>query len=460
MKRHSFDLKRGRRKGNSIKRYKFLYIVALALAPQLCFAQQPAFLLNTSADGIAKDSSLLPEVLATTPVVKKQQSLTARWLDLTDLSHSERYRNSFNQGGFHMFEDGQERSIVAGRIKLDEQARYTIGFRASSGRYFNWAYADFAGQGRTSRVKAGQADGMINAAKTPAEVAESAAAKIADPVGFAVSSSPSSGWEFYVRELYLSATPVKPLTVEFGSMDFERGYGSEITTFDNDGYISGERVRIQDPKHLFFDQVGFTSAFFGSINTPNLFARGGDFTSSNYRQVFAKKRVNKRVAFSADYTWSIGTEALRQGAIVETRETKIVDSVRVEAYQRLNSVTLQGLSIGNGAGFAVTADKRIDKRLNIDGGFASIDANYTAFGGSRYLHSSGFSMNGDTYGIGQRGFTHVSFQFAPGVTAFGFYTHAVGSGIAARELDLNKQGLNAGLTFDLKAWANIKNRVF
>jgi len=258
----------------------------------------------------------------------------------------------------------------------------------------------------------------------------------------------------------MSATPVKAATVEFGSFGFERGYGSEITTFDNDGYLTGERVRIQDPKHLFFDQVGFTTAFMGFINEPNLFNRGAGFQSSNYRQVFAKKQLNKRVGVSADYTWLIGTDTVREAALVDTKESKIVDNVRVESYQRLNTISLQGLPIGGGSGIAVTADKKFGKLWNGDAGFASIDEDYTVYGNSRYFHSSGFSLNGDTYGLGNRAFTHLSYKVSPGVTAFSYYTHAVGAGVANWVLDLNKQGLNVGMTFDMKALVNTGRKVF
>src|ERR1039457_3812087 len=76
--------------------------------------------------------------------------------------------------------------------------------------------------------------------------------KEANASGYAISNSIDNGWKFYVRELYVSATPIKAATVEFGSFGIERGYASEITTFDYDGYLTGERIRIQAPAHLFF----------------------------------------------------------------------------------------------------------------------------------------------------------------------------------------------------------------
>jgi hypothetical protein len=77
--------------------------------------------------------------------------------------------------------------------------------------------------------------------------------------------------------------------------------------------------------------------------------------------------------------------------------------------------------------------------------------------GSRFFEAVCFPLNGDAYGQGNRPFVHASYKIAPGVTAFGFYTHEVGS---ARVLTLNQQGLNAGMTFDLKAMVNKAKLVF
>ena len=177
--------------------------------------------------------------------------------------------------------------------------------------------------------------------------------------------------------------------------------------------------------------------------------------------------MNDRIAFSGEYTWQTGTNTLREGLVIGTKESKVADSVRFEAYERLNSVTFAGLAtsaIGpipsltvNGAsGFAVTINKKVGN-LSGDIGFATIDSDYSVYANSRFFHAVGFPLNGDTYGQGNRPFVHASYKVAPGVTAFGFYTHEVG---ATRVLTLNQQGLNAGMTFDFKAMVNKAKLVF
>lgn len=407
----------------------------------------------SSNDGV--DSSATLSVPAAKPVVP-EQSLTGRWLDLSNFSHSERYRNQYGDDGAHYFEDGQQQSLISGRIKLDADERYAIDFRASSGRTFNWSYADYAGRG----FKA-----SLNNPYYPTDISDPSgdptvlAAYQADPKGVAVIDRlNSAGWEFYMRELYLSATPVKPVTVEFGSFGFERGYSTEITTFDNDGYLTGERVRLDDPKHFFFDQISATSAYFGYFNQPNLFDRGGGFSKSNYRQVAAKKQLTPRVGISGEWNWisnNAKTNTLREAIVVNVNESKVLDRFRIEGYEMVNHVSLQGDDERARQGFAIVGEKKIGK-LSGDFGFASIDRDYGLYSGSSFMQEVGFSLNGDTYNTSIRIFSHVSYKINPVVTAFGFYTRMTGQIIT----DLNNQGLNAGLSFDLKALVNTEKRVF
>lgn len=390
--------------------------------------------------------------------------LFSRWLALDTLSHAERYRNAFATGGFHDFENAQARSLIAGKVKLDADGRFDIGFRASSGRYFNWAFSNFTGEAFFKRVRDPRFQSSYFDA---AQKVERARSILADPTGFAIASHVfSNGWEFYLRELHLDVTPVKPLTVEFGSLGFERGLSSEITTFDEDGYVSGERIRVHAPKQLFVDEVSFTNGFFGDIATVNLFARGASLQKFNYRQLAAKKQLSQRVGVSGEYTWQVGTDTLREAAVIETGESRVFDRVRLELYQRPNSITFPGVSqsrigpippitVAGGAGFALVVEKKVGK-LSGDFGFASIDKDYSVYYGSRFVHAVAFTLNGDTYGQGKRPFVHASFDLAPGVSAFGFYTHAVGS----RVQTFNEQSLNAGVNFNFKSMINREKLVF
>ena len=382
----------------------------------------------------------------------------SRWVDVSEMSESQRYRNSFDENGKAIFAAGQQRTFLAGRLKLDREGRYFIGVRASSGQFFNWGYADFIGHDFKYN------SGLTLAGFTPAETASFFTAYAADPAG-ANHNFADKGWNFYVRDLYISATPIKLATVEFGSIQIERGYSSEITTFDDDGFIAGERVRIHDAKHLGLDEVSFTSAYLGDVVTPNFFERGNRLTQSNYRQIAGKKLIHNRVGVSAEYNWLSGTDTLREAAVLKVPESKVVDELHVELYQRVNTITFPGvassfmgpiapLPISTGQGFAIFAEKKAGP-VSGDFGYDRVDSHYGVYTNSRFLEDVGFSLNGDSYSTGNRIFGHLSYKLNPVVSVFGFYTHTVSGDFYT----YCKQGLNAGLKFDLKALINVEKKV-
>ncbi len=377
--------------------------------------------------------------------------LTARWLDLKTLSYSGRYRNSTNADGRHLFMFGQQRYIADGKLKLDASGKYTINFHGSSGRTFNWAFADFAG---------GQYRDSVIAARTYKSAAQQAAltkAIAADPDGAIYKLGfPSRGGYFYLRQLYVSATPISQVTVEFGSLPIEHGQNTEITSFDDDGYMSGERVRLHDPKHLFFDQIATTWGFVGNTLKPNFFARGSDLKTNNYQQYLVEKKIATRAVASADFSELNGTHSMREAIAIKTPEAKVIDSARFELYQRMNDIALSGVKFAKGSGFAVSADKLLMKKVNVEAGFASVDNNYAAYSGSPYLASIGFGWNGDTFSAGKRGFAKLDWKMTNGVDVYGFYTHT----IVVLNPSSNIQGYNAGMNFDAKALINRTKRVF
>ena len=90
--------------------------VTLAL-PNAVLAQQPKLLRVLIVDGgsvktsdtrdpDSTNNSNVPSSASLAPKPVQEVALTARWLDLTTLSHSQRYRNQYGNDGYHYFEDG------------------------------------------------------------------------------------------------------------------------------------------------------------------------------------------------------------------------------------------------------------------------------------------------------------------------------------------------------------------
>ena len=437
-----------------IKHSKLFYITVLALAPQLCLAQT---MLSSSvaAPGITPDAAASSSSAAAAfilPVQKPSvstshwQTRLDRWLDIDDLAFSFRYRKEVANFDYTYFHNGQQKSLIDGQFKFDPAGRYAVRFDVSSGRVFNWAYTDVISDDYNKLAL----EPAVYAAVSPAQLQAVYASFAADPAGYPMAQAIySRGWAMSFRQLYFHAAPIKQVALEYGSLGIEKGVSTEATTYDDDGYITGERVLFFDPKHLFFDQVSFTNAYEGDVLTPSFFERGERLKEANYRQVLAAKTFGKRLQTSADYTFDKGTHTTREAALVKAPELKVVDSVRLELYQRLNAYALSGQTFEARQGFAFTGTKTFYKRFQLDGGYAHIDYDYGVLTGDRLLAAVGFSMNGDSYLTGNRAFARANWKPAPGVSFYGYYTHMTSTAPPSNIL-FNKEGLNGGMTIDLK----------
>lgn len=406
---------------------------------------------DASSASTEKASSDVTNVAAPAPVEGK----LSRWLSMDELSVSSRYRNSYNTNGRRVFDNGQERSIVKGKFKFDEEGKYFIGFRVTSGTYFNWSYANFGG------VDYGSAIATNRAFYTPQHAAAVAPTRTADPVGrLVLSHLVANGWAMYVRDLYLSASPVSFLTFEYGGIPIERGASSEITSWDEDGYMQGGRVRIKLPKYLLVDQFVTTVGFIGDPTTPNLFKRGERFGETSYRQFLAEKHFGKRLHASVDFTDQIGTHTMREAVRVNTPEAHFVDSARVELYQRMNSLPLPAYVAKSGYGWSASAAKKLYKKYSVEGGYADIDPDYGVYSTSSLLTTGGFPLNGDAWQLGRRFFGKVGIQPTSYLSFFGFYTHEVNPERTPTYFGFNRQSINGGLTIDFKSILSDKMHLF
>jgi hypothetical protein len=194
--------------------------------------------------------------------------------------------------------------------------------------------------------------------------------------------------------------------------------------------------------------------------------RGPGFTKSNYRQLVGTKQLSKRVGISGEYNWisnNVRTSTTREAIVVKIPESRALDSFRLEAYEMNSHVTLEGNDDARRQGFALVGEKKAGS-VSGDFGFATVDRNYGLYTGSNFAQQIGFSLNGDNYNTGIRIFSHMNYRISPVVSAFGFYTRFTGTpendpnnGYLS---NINTQGLNAGLSFNLKELFNTERRVF
>jgi hypothetical protein len=255
--------------------------------------------------------------------------------------------------------------------------------------------------------------------------------------------------------MYLDAKPIDGIEFEGGGIGINRGAASEITTYDNDGYISGERLSIKKPSKLFLDEISVTYAYLGDVFKPNFFARTSRFTQSDYHQFLLRKHFGKRVDASFDYTWQNAANVLHEDAFVNIKESRIFDTVRIEYYERLNGTYYPNVPHiatfyrTGGNGYAFTVAKKI-KRLDMEGTVDSIDLQSGVMTQVGVLGVMGMSINGDQYGEGKRYLVRPTYQLSRTLAVTGYYTHLYGTQSDPTQLIWNNEALSVGFVWNIK----------
>jgi hypothetical protein len=213
-----------------------------------------------------------------------------------------------------------------------------------------------------------------------------------------------------VRNLYVAAEPVAGIEAQYGSLYISKGESSEITTYDEDGYVIGERISVTRPSDLFFDELSATVAYLTSATDELGVSKRVKYLDDhpNYWHFLIDKQAGPRVGVSTDFTSDRGAHTWRAAANLTTKELRIADTTRIETYKRTNN--------NPDYGFAVSLNKRINRHVGLDWGYARIDPFY---GG----------LNSDRFNIGKRVFITTTFTLSPRLIASYYVTTAVGDNV-------------------------------
>jgi hypothetical protein len=304
-----------------------------------------------------------PVKVPATPATTKPAVKLSRWLEFQAASVGTRYRYVETSVGVVSARQIQDNSQLKVRFKFDPKSRFSVTALFATG-------SAFTGGWNTTGIGTGDFVKMMP-----------------------------------LKQIYVSLAPVSGVEASFGSLGFVRGEATEITTYDNDGYLAGERISIKRPKALFFDEISATSAFLGDKDLPAFWDRADRLTGErNYFQYVVSKRITKTVSASADYTRLSGVATYRVAVGAKTPKAGIVDAMRYEQYVRTGDA--------DGKGFAVSADKAITKRFSGGVGFATIDPLY---GG----------LNADRFNKGKRLFQSASVKVTPDFSLQLFMTQAI-----------------------------------
>ncbi len=284
-----------------------------------------------------------------------------RWLDVQTLLASARYRHIETSTGVVTSNQLQHSAVLKARFTFDAQGRFAVVAGAATG-------ATFIGGWNNSGIG------------TPSDLM----------------------LRTFLKQLYVSAAPTRGVEAQFGGLYVLRGESTEITSYDNDAFITGERLTIKRPDVLRLDELSATVGYLGDTSTPNVLRRLSRLSDTNYAHVLATKRLGNAVNVSADLTRVSDVSTWRSAVAVRAPKSTGLDLVRLEAYRRVDHPA---------SGYSAFVEKKLGSRVTGGLGVANVDLNNG-------------SLNADRFGKGQRWFLNGSVQILPELAALTFYQHA------------------------------------
>lgn len=187
----------------------------------------------------------------------------------------------------------------------------------------------------------------------------------------------------FVKQLFATAKPRKGVEFQYGGLGIVRGESSEITSYDNDGYLTGQRLTLSPNRVV--DELSMTAGYLGDLRSPSVMSRWHRLSEINYRQVLVKKKLNDRLVATADFTDDDGERTLRQGVAI--RPSRGVELIRLEAYERVSG--------SRAAGGAITVEKPFGN-TRFAATFASVDDKYRLVNSDRYQRGRRVSLTSTT----------------------------------------------------------------
>jgi hypothetical protein len=203
----------------------------------------------------------------------------------------------------------------------------------------------------------------------------------------------SRSFQTSMKQLFAAVRPARAVRIEVGGLDIARGQSTEATTYDNDGYVVGQRVSVGGVDRG-MGTLLVTRAHLGDLDTPNVLPRLRRLDRSNLHQVQVTRQF-RPATISAEYTRHAESDVVRAATLLDVRATRVAHGLRFENYARLDP--------DQAYGFALTLRRQLSPALAVDLGLSRIDPDYGP-------------LNGDRFATGQRAFGGLALEARPGLT--------------------------------------------
>ena len=279
--------------------------------------------------------------LVAVPLAGQTAPEAAPRLEIQSLTFGLRYRMLENHLGTHAQNWSDHHEGLKLRLNLDRTAQYSVSAVASNGDTFQAGW-------NLRGLRDGQSSNRV-----------------------------------FLKQLYVTGKLREDFEFQYGGLPIVRGESSEITTYDNDGYLTGQRFTLSPKRGV--DELTVTAGYLGDLRNPSVTRRLHHLSEVNYGQVLVKKKLSDRLTATADFTDDDGERTLRQGVVI--RPSRWVDLIRVEAYERVSGQ--------RDAGGAITIEKPFG-RTRLAASFASVDDHYRPVNGDRYGRGRRLSFTSTT----------------------------------------------------------------
>ena len=274
-------------------------------------------LLTTAPSGFAQapadtQSAARADTAAQSPAPPRPLVPSFRWVEPFTLNGGLLYQSQYDDRGTSTLAQLRGQFQLGARLRLEKRGRFTISAAASTGASFKsgWNHTPIGSQAAASRV--------------------------------------------YVKQVFATATPVPAVQVQVGSFAPYRGQATEMTSFDNDGYISGARILLKAPARLWFQELAVTRAYLGDLQHPSAFDRLHRLDEANYGQLAAVRRVGT-TSMSVEIADYPAMTTL--GGALQTRAVPGLSAVRLELTRSFAGDATLAVAAAASAGLARSSSR-------------------------------------------------------------------------------------------------------
>ena len=207
-------------------------------------------------------------------------------------------------------------------------------------------------------------------------------------------------WSFNLKSLYLGQRIGNRFEAQAGSLEFDRGAGTEATYADNDGWMEGYRLIYASPGHEgVLDKASVTVGYVGDFTQPNAFARLYRMGDENYIQVLGQRKLGAPRELSLEF------DSLQ--AIRYAREALRWQQLPIFFRSDLCVETITRASDNATFGWSSNLQRNWDRKGRWRGGvfYSDMPSGMFLKGSDQVL------LNGDSYVLGKR--MGPTLRFAP-----------------------------------------------